>query len=251
MANIIRCVLPDGIKRVKPFTVADYRDFILTRLEIEDAEPETQKNIMDELTLDYFPDLPESQRHYVFLKTLLGSIGKSKIPVITTCPICGKEKTVAFSLKQPDLIHPELKVHDLTIRFNYPEKDSSELATLLLNSIKEVQQGDYVYAWDELSQETKNDVISIIDMEKFESIIKRLKPIYFTLRSRCCDQVHEIVFSNLLSVFKLLISPDEIFTFYQINHLLTKHNYDLNSIMNMMPAERGYALSMVDKELSK
>ena len=40
MANIIRCKLPDGVHRFKPFTVEDYRDFLLVRNDIEHRSPQ-------------------------------------------------------------------------------------------------------------------------------------------------------------------------------------------------------------------
>jgi hypothetical protein len=45
MANIIRCKLPDGIHRFKPFTVADYRDFLLVRNDMLSKEIKEQKDI--------------------------------------------------------------------------------------------------------------------------------------------------------------------------------------------------------------
>ncbi|MGZ7259794.1 T4 family baseplate hub assembly chaperone, partial [Streptococcus pyogenes] len=49
MANIIRCVLPDGVHRFKPFTVADYRDFLLVRNDMQHKTYEEQKVIIKEL----------------------------------------------------------------------------------------------------------------------------------------------------------------------------------------------------------
>lgn len=54
MANIIRCKLPDGVHRFKPFTVADYRDFLLVRNDIEHRSPQEQKEIIADLIDDYF-----------------------------------------------------------------------------------------------------------------------------------------------------------------------------------------------------
>lgn len=33
--------------------------------------------------------------------------------------------------------------------------------------------------------------------------------------------------------------------------MLTKNNYDMNSIMNMIPVERGIALSLIEKDSKK
>lgn len=250
MAKINRCVLPDGVHRFKSFTVRDYRDFILTRVDLEEYGPEDQAKIVDELTLEYFPDLPESYRHYVFLKVLLGSLGKTRIPIVVTCPICGEETTTIFDLYQQDLEEPEIEISNVKIKFKFPEADIPNLSELVLSSIKEVENEDTIYKWADISKTDQDAIISLIDMKKFEEIVRKLKPIYFTLRSRHCGKLQEIVFKDLLSIFKLLISPDEIFVYYQINHLLVKHHYDLSAIMDMLPAERGYALSLVNKDLS-
>ena len=55
-------------------------------------------------------------------------------------------------------------------------------------------------------------------------------------------------YTDIVDVFKLLVNPDEIFTFYQINHTLVKSNYSLNSIMKMIPAERGFVLKLIEKD---
>lgn len=249
MAKTIRCILPDGVHRFEPFTVADYRDFIYIRLELEEHDLDEQAKILDEVTQDYF-DLPESYRHYAFLRKFLASIGKTKFPILVTCPICGEEHQTIFTIEQDDLEEPVIQVSNIKLKFKFPDKDYDNLTNLVLDNIKEVENDGQIYNWADLPKDRQDVIISLIDMKTFEQIVRRLKPIYFTLRSKHCGKIHEVVFSNLLSIFKLLISPDEIFTYYQINHLLAKHGYDLTAVMNMIPAERGYALSLVDKDLS-
>ena len=43
MANIVRCELPDGVQRFKPFTVEDYRDLLLVRNDMNTKSEEDQK----------------------------------------------------------------------------------------------------------------------------------------------------------------------------------------------------------------
>lgn len=57
MANIIRCKLPDGVHRFKPFTVEDYRDFLLVRNDIEHRSSQEQKEIITDLIDDYFGEI--------------------------------------------------------------------------------------------------------------------------------------------------------------------------------------------------
>ena len=81
MANIVRCELPDGVQRFKPFTVEDYRDLLLVRNDMNTKSEEDQKQLIAELMDDYFHDHPVEYRPYIFLKVFLSSIGKTKIPV--------------------------------------------------------------------------------------------------------------------------------------------------------------------------
>ena len=58
MANIVRCELPDGVQRFKPFTVEDYRDLLLVRNDMNTKSEEDQKQLIAELMDDYFHDHP-------------------------------------------------------------------------------------------------------------------------------------------------------------------------------------------------
>ncbi|MGQ3469434.1 T4 family baseplate hub assembly chaperone, partial [Xanthomonas campestris] len=73
MANIVRCELPDGVQRFKPFTVEDYRDLLLVRYDMNTKSEEEQKQLIAELMDDYFHDHPAEYRPYIFLKVFLSS----------------------------------------------------------------------------------------------------------------------------------------------------------------------------------
>ena len=126
MANIIRCVLPDGVHRFKPFTVADYRDFLLIRNDMTHKSLEDQKQALDEMLEDYFPQFPSSLRPYIFMKVYTGSIGKTKIPVSYTCPKCDKSRQTLFDISLKDLGEPSVSVAGIEIFFNFPEKEYEE-----------------------------------------------------------------------------------------------------------------------------
>jgi hypothetical protein len=66
----------------------------------------------------------------------------------------------------------------------------------------------------------------------------------------CCERT-TLVYDNLESIFNLLINPDEVFPFYEINHILTKNNYSLDAVMNMLPAERSIVLKLIEKDNKK
>lgn len=250
MANIIRCVLPDGVHRFKPFTVADYRDFLLIRNDMTHKSLEDQKQALDEMLEDYFPQFPSSLRPYIFMKVYTGSIGKTKIPVSYTCPKCDKSRQTLFDISLKDLGEPSVSVAGIEIFFNFPEKEYEDKAVMICESIKAIKYNGKVYDWASLDVENQEKVIDAIDFETFESIYKQLVPMRFELKLKCCD-LKTNIYDDILSVFRLLINPDEIFSFYQINHTLVKSSYDLNSIMNMIPIERSIALSLIEKDNKK
>lgn len=250
MANIVRCVLPDGVHRFKPFTVADYRDFLLIRNDMNSKTPEEQEQSLNEIIEDYFPDIRAAWRPYVFLQVFTSSIGKTKIPVAYECPKCKAHKKTLFNIKQNDLINPVIETAGIKIHFKFPDNDTDDLVELIKDNIHSVSDSDSTYLWEDLDDEQKLSVVDAIDADSFESIVKAMKPIYFELKLNCCEK-RTIVYSSVLELFKLLIHPDEVFTFYQINHVLVKNSYDLNSVLNMIPVERNIALSLIEKDIKK
>ena len=250
MANIIRCKLPDGVHRFKPFTVADYRDFLLVRNDIEHRSPQEQKEIIADLIDDYFGEYPKTWQPFIFLQVFAGSIGKTKVPVIFTCPKCSKEKTAPFEIYQKELVEPELDVAGIKIRFSFPEKFYDNKALMISENIKEIYYNDEWYPWNDLTEENQIQVIEAIDIDSLEKVIASMNPINLTLRLGCCER-HVKTYTDILEVFKLLVNPDEIFTFYQINHSLVKSQYTLDSIMQTIPVERGIALTLVEKDHKK
>lgn len=252
MANIIRCKLPDGVHRFKPFSVSDYRDFLLVRNDMLHKDDKEQKELVNELAADYFGEFPPSLQKYIFLHVFTGSIGKTKIPITYECPTCGKVHKRLFNLSMEDgLTNPELVVADSTkIIFKFPDEDYSDTTKLIMDSIDKVVHNDKTYEWEQLNSATQGKIIDLIDFNKFESIVKMLKPIYFELKLKCCTET-SIIYDDLHSVFNLLINPDEVFPFYEINHILIKNKYDWDSIMNMLPSERSIALALIERDNKK
>ncbi|QBP35532.1 baseplate [Phage NC-G] len=250
MANIVRCEMPDGVHRFKPFTVADYRDFILIRNDMNNKSPEEQKQILDELLEEYFGEYPVSWRPYMFIELYTSSLGKTKIPIRYTCSKCEKDRQVLFNLKQTGLVNPTIEVAGLKLTFKFPEIEYHDKSELILNTLQSVEDENGVYNWTDLSEEDQLAVIDAIDLSTLEDIVKQTSPIHFELKYGCCNR-RTITYTDILEVFKLIVNPDEIFLFYQINHLLVKNNYSLESIMQMIPIERGIALSLVEKDLKK
>lgn len=244
--NIIRVRLPEGTKRFKPFTVADYRDFLLIRNDLVTNKAEEQE-IVDELLEELYPNFTPAERFYIFVKVFTSSIGKSKMPIVFTCPTCGQEHKMILDLALPNMETPTVTIDNLTLTFNYPDVITDDYQKLFTDTISTVSDGENTYKWSDLGIEEKNAVIDMVTFDVFEQIVKKLHPVYISRKFKCCD-THEMVYKDILSVFKLLLNPDEIFLFYRINRVLTRSEYSLQDIMQMLPVERQIALSLIEKE---
>lgn len=210
MANIIRCSLPDGMHRFKPFTVADYRDFLLVRNDMIHRSPEEQKDILEDLLDDYFHEYPKTWRPFIFLHVFSGSIGKTKMPVSFTCPKCEAKKNTAFNIYQKELKSPTLSVAGIKIKFNFPEKEYQSKALMITDNINSICYQGHWIEWEKLSEENQIQIIDAIDMKSLDELISRMSPINLELRMRCCDET-VIKYTDIVSVFKLLLNPDEVF----------------------------------------
>lgn len=246
--KIIRCRLPDKNVRFSAFTVTDYRDLILLRNDIELYSYEEQLDMMEEIMESYFPDVPENYREYVFIHTLLSSLGKSKIPLVLTCPECGKEINFMANFDSKGIQHIEVETkYGAAIKIRFPE-NKGNIIEHIQDNILEIKTEQGVFTWQEISEEERLMVIDCIDRDVLEEIIKKSKPLDFSINIGCCNKIN-LKYQDALSIFKLCIHPEEIFHFYQVNHRLVNHKYDLNSIMKMIPIERSWALALVEKDL--
>lgn len=253
MANLVRCDMPDKTYRFQPFKISDYRDFLLIRNDMNHHDQNKQEEILNDILDDYFPGYPKTWQQYFFLKVYTSSIGKSVIPIVFQCPHCGKKIDHFFDISQKPLTNPVLTLSETTsLELEFPETNEQNLSKQVLNNIKYVEHDGQRYDWDKLNDETKEDLFDLISVENLNDLLKSMKPIYLELKTKkCCDSSTHIVYDDLLSIFKLLVNPEEVFTFYEINHILAKNNYDITSIMNMYPIERTVALSIIEKEKAK
>lgn len=247
--NVIRIKMPDGgAKRFKPFTVKDYRDFLLVSADMK-GNPSEEQLILDELLEELYPDVDPIFREYIFMNVFTSSIGKTKLPLSFKCPTCGKEKRILLNLAVPALQPIVLETAGLKIKFKYV-KPSTDYAKTFLEAIESVSDGDNEYAWTELPEEVRDQVIDSISFSEFETIVKKMHTILIEQKIKCCD-THELRYTDLLGLYKLILNPDELFTFYRINHLLVKSSYTFGDLMDMLPVERNIALTLVEKDVKE
>lgn len=142
-----------------------------------------------------------------------------------------------------------LETAGLKITFKYV-KPSSDYAKTFLEAIERVSDGVNDYEWNELPEDVREQVIDSISFAEFEEVVKQMHTIKIEQKIKCCES-HDLRYIGLLPLFKLLLNPDEIFLFYRINHLLTKSSYSIGDIMNMLPVERGIALTLVEKDVKE
>lgn len=250
--KLIRCELPDYVYHCNHFKVKDYRDFILIRNDIETHPVDKRIEILDEMLGDLFPDVEAKFRSYVFINAFTSSIGKTKIPLTYTCPDCGTEHNHTLNLETPKLEYPSIQVQNLTLHFDFPEKDSLDLASMFLSCIRYIEQNGKRYEWAALTGDQQSTIINAISIKDLENIIKKLNTLRFVFPMKCknekCGYNKEVVYNSFLAIFSLIINPDEIFTFYPTNHSMVHNNYTYTEIMEMMPVERSIILSLIEKE---
>lgn len=246
--NIIRIKLPDGVQRFKPFTVKDYRDFLLVSTEIK-MNPSEEQIILDELLEEIYPDVDPAFREYIFLNVFTSSLGKTRVPLCFTCPTCKKERKMLLNLQVEALKPIVLETAGLKIKFKYV-KPSTDYAKTFLEAIESVSDGINEYVWSELPEDVRDQVIDAISFSEFEEVVKQMHTIKIEQKIKCCE-THDLRYVGLLPLFKLLLNPDELFIFYRINHLLAKSNYSIGDVMNMLPVERGIALTLVEKDVKE
>lgn len=249
MSKIIRCNLPDGVKRFKPFTVRDYRDLLLMRNDMEKNPIYIQEEILNELLDMYFPGEPINYQIYIFCVVFLSSIGKTKLPLIAECPKCKTPTTFMVNFAHKGLSHPTIKTSGLTIKIRFPKIPIKDIPEYIVNNIMTVADSEKEYNWDSMSKEEKNVVIDCIGKNELEEIVNKLNVLNYDISYYHCGEKHGFIASDILTIFKMFIHPDEVFSFYQINHRLVQFHYDLNSIMDMLPIERTVALSLIEKDV--
>lgn len=250
--NLVRCKLPEGVKRFPMINVSEYRDMLMVRTDMENRSDEEQKKIMDEMIEEMFPDLPENYRDYVFATVYLSSIGNTYIPIVVKCDKCGKEIKLNVNFEFGDLNHIDLQTkYGIRLKIKFPET-KCDMVDHITNNILEVTDSVKTYKWEELSEIEQISVVSTIDFDSMKEFINKSNPLYKKITLKCCSNENIVIeLNDIVSMFKLFIHPDEISNFYKINHRLSQNNYDYNNIMSMKPMERTLALSLVEHDLKE
>lgn len=250
--NLVRCKYPDGrVERFPMMTVEDYRDLLMIRTDMEPRPQEEQESIMMEVLENYTPGVPKNYKPYVFCSIYLSSLGNTYVPLVVECPICKKEIKLNVNFEQKGLSDIEVKTKfGIKLIIKFPEDDSN-IVEHIQNNIIKVIDSVKEYDWSELTDVEKIAVIGAIDMDVMTEIIEKSNPIFKSITLKCCGEVMDIKITDMLSMFKLFIHRDEIQNFYRINHRMTTMNYDMKSIMSMIPMERTLALALIEHDLKE
>lgn len=245
--NIIRIVTPEKTYRIRQFSNDDYLQLLFVRSEIE-KNPEEAEQILDELLEESFPDMPKIYRPYAFIIWFTASIGKTVLPIRFKCPKCGKEKKTFLNLELKKLNRPVLETSGIKIYFDFTNNMTTNIKQLFDSCIYKIEDANSEYLWEDLDQENKNLVMSVISLDDFETIIKDIYPIYIPIKFSCCES-HEMTYRNILDLFKIILSEEEIITFYKINHIMVKQGYSLSDIEKMTPMNRTITLALIEKDI--
>lgn len=246
--NIIRVKLPEKTIRLKPFTMKDYMDLLLIRKEVEEASADEAKQILDEMLEELYPDYDKEYRAYIFITVFAISVGKEILPLTYRCPKCKKNKKFPFKIALNKLEYPVLETAGIKIKFKFTEYVTNDIYELFEHCILSISDENNTYKWSELSDSTKEQVLSVITLEDFESIIKKIYPTYIEVNLSCCDE-KTLVYTKFLDIFKLLVSDEELIMTYRINHIITQYKYPLSEIMKMTPMERTITLALIEADI--
>lgn len=256
--NIIRIRYMDDVKRIQPFSVEELRDIILIRADLKNHDIKEQKRILNETLEELFPDVEEKYRGYFFIEKYIGSIGGSKLKIVVTCPTCKHETNMIIDLKQDAIENIRLEKENIVLFFAYPneiyydENGTPSYDKIFLDNIKGIEYENKKYDWDELDDETKSNVIDIIEFSDFEYIINKMKIVRIYRRFTCkCKRIIEIEMDDILDIFKMSIDERSITIFYDINSILVKNGFSIRDIMGMIPIERTIYLNQIEKEVKE
>lgn len=245
--NIIRVKLPEGVIRLKPFTVKDYLDFLLIRKEIEES-PDSAKVILDELLEELYPEYDKNYRAYIFITVFAISIGKNILPVRYKCKQCGKTKKYPFNLALKEIKPAVLETAGIKITFKFTTSVTTDVYELFENCVDTVSDGNNTYKWTELTQDLKDQILAVITIEDFDKIMKEIYPIYIELDLSCCN-THKVIYTDFVDIYRLIVSDEELIMMYKINHLMTSHNYSISEVLSMTPMERTITLALIEADI--
>lgn len=242
MFDIIRVTLPSGIKRFPMFTVKDQFKLMLTRIDMEGRPLKEQQEILDEVLELLYPGYSKTEQEYIFSRVYCGSFGKNVIKVV----IGGKGggHSEAFMVINDIQLENEYKLNDeITLGFNFPRtRNTSE--ELFLECISYVIYNEQRYEWTSLTEETKENILDIVELDDVEKIVTMLtKSVDVSMRGKS--------FSGMLTLFKILFSRGDLDEFVKTNYLLNKNGLNLEPIMNSSPMERQIYTALLAEDLKK
>lgn len=237
--NVVRVKIKGEYKRFPLLTSTDFRDLLFISSDMENKTNEECQQILDEVLDMLYPGYSRLEQEHIFTKVYCMSFGKNVIKVSFD-----GGSGVTFMVIHDMELSNEYKIGDITIGFKYPKNRMTEDVSQFIGCIDYIIQGDEKYEWCALSEETRNDILDIIEVKDIENIVNML--------THSCDvsiKKHKI--NTLLPLFKILFSKAELTTFYKTNYIMAKHSINIDTLMKSTPMERTIYIALLADELKK
>ena len=241
MIDVIRVQLPEQVKRFPMFTVDDQLRFLQTSADMEGKSLTEQQQILDEVLDVLYPSYSKTEQEYIFTKVYCVSFGKAAIRISIKN---GSSSSEAFMHITDYELQNEYKVDEqITLGFRFPKTRKVD-ETMFLECISYIVHNGTRYDWASLSDDTHEKVCDLVDMEDIENIV--------TMLTKSCEiKIKQDSFSNLLTLFKILFTKNEMIDFFKTNYLLNKHKIDIGTISKVSPMERSVYVSMLAEDLKR
>lgn len=241
MIDVIRVQLPDQVKRFPMFSVDDHLRFLQTSADMDGKSLTEQQKILDEVLDMLYPAYSKTEQEFIFTKVYCVSFGKAAIKISIKTGDTSRETFMHITDYQ---LQHEYKIDEqITLGFKFPKTRKVD-ETLFLECVSYILYNGTRYDWVALDDDTRDRICDLVDMQDIENIVKML--------TKSCEiKIKQDSFSNLLTLFKILFTKNEMIDFFKTNYLLNKHKIDIGTMAKVSPMERSVYVSLLAEDLKR